>query len=81
MAKRPEHRRRSVQQAASVPERESWDRHECDEIARRRGIVILFEPEATYLDTGDGPRLLCRPMRPDRLWYETWLELRRAGGA
>ena len=81
MAQRPKSRRASVQQAASVPEREEWYRHECDEIARRLGVVIRLEDGKTYLDTTAGSKLLCQPLRPKRIWYETWLAMDLGRGA
>lgn len=58
-----------------IEEAEIWYRCQCDQIAWKRGILIVAQDGATYVETPDGLKLLCQPRKPKRIWYETWFAL------
>lgn len=60
---------------ADQREREYW--HAAQDIAFRAGASLVARGGATWLIQDGGERLVCEPRKPERIWYETWLVLKR----
>lgn len=51
-------------------ERGYW--HAAQDIAYRAGKLLLLRDGATWLVDEAGAKLICRPAREDKVWFETW---------
>jgi len=56
-------------------DRESYFWHSAQDVAFRAGLRLLYRDGCSWLESEEGERLLCKPLDPDRIWYESWVAL------
>ena len=66
----------SQKPASFVNDREAHYWHAAQDIAFRAAASLVLRDDGTWLVFADHEELICQPLEPDCIWYETWYVLR-----